>query len=414
MPFPFRLHNQGLIWRVARRYLFAKKSTNIINLITGIAVFGLAVGAAALVLILSVFNGFEEVINSLYSSFNPDIKITPAQGKTFTIEGELYKKLEKIPGVAFVSQTLEEVAFFEYDGKQDFGNLKGVDDNFIKVTQLDSTVREGTYQLRNGDVDMAVVSMEMRNQLAINIDDFISPLVVYMPKRKEAGALDQQFRRDITYPSGTFAVQQEHNGQYVLTTLDFARALLNMPDAISALEIKIKADANSRQVAKAISGLLGPEFVVKDRYQQQEAFMKLMLLEKWMSFAIVSLMLLMVAFNMIGALWMIVLEKKKDISILKSMGARDNTIRNIFLAEGLLLTILGVVLGFVLALTIYFLQKQFGIVSMPGTFAVDAYPVSIRFIDFVVVSITVLTIGGLASIPPALRARQIPTVVREE
>jgi lipoprotein-releasing system permease protein len=414
MPFSFRLHNQGLIWRVARRYLFAKKSTNIINLITGIAVFGLAVGTAALILILSVFNGFEEVINSMYSGFNPDIKITPAQGKTFTIQGELYKKLEKIPGVAFVSQTLEEVAFFEYDGKQDFGNLKGVDDNFVKVTQLDSTVREGSYQLRNGDVDMAVVSMEMRNQLAINIDDFISPLVVYMPKRKEAGALDQQFRRDITYPSGTFAVRQEHNGQYVLTTLDFARALLNMPDAISALEIKIKADVNSRQVAQTISSLLGPEFVVKDRYQQQEAFMKLMQLEKWMSFAIVSLMLLMVAFNMIGALWMIVLEKKKDIAILKSMGARDNTIRNIFLAEGLLLTVLGVVMGFVLALSIYFLQKQFGIVAMPGTFAVDAYPVSIRFIDFLVVFITVLTIGGIASIPPALRARQIPTIVREE
>ena len=414
MPFSFSIHNQGLIWRVARRYLFAKKSTNIINLITGIAVFGLAVGAAALVLILSVFNGFEEVIDSLYSSFNPDIKITPAQGKTFTIEDGMMEKLQKIPGVAFVSQSLEEVAFFEYDGKQDFGTLKGVDDTFLKVTALDSTVREGRYILRDGEIDMAVVSMEMRNQLAINIDDFVSPLVVYMPKRKEVGALDQQFRRGIAYPSGTFVVQQESNGQYVLASLEFVRELLNMPDALSALEVKIKPGENSRSIVQAMSAVLGSKFTVKDRYQQQEAFMKLMHLEKWMSFAIVSLMLLMVAFNMIGALWMIVLEKKKDISILKSMGARDNTIRNIFLTEGLMLTTLGVVLGFVLALLIYFLQKQFGIVSMPGTFAVDSYPVSIRLVDFVVVCITVLAIGGLASIPPALRARQIPTVIREE
>jgi lipoprotein-releasing system permease protein len=414
MPFSFKIYNQGLIWRVARRYLFVKKSTNIINLITGIAVFGLAVGAAALVLILSVFNGFEEVIDSLYSSFNPDIKITPTQGKSFTIADGMMEKLQKIPGVAFVSQSLEEVAFFEYDGKQDFGTLKGVDGAFIKVTALDSTVREGKFQLRDGQIDMAVVSMEMRNQLAINIDDFISPLVVYMPKRKEVGALDQQFRRGIVYPSGTFVVQQEYNGQYVITSLEFARALLNMPDAVSSLEVKLKEGVNPATVVQDISEVLGPKFSIKDRYHQQEAFMKLMHLEKWMSFAIVSLMLLMVAFNMIGALWMIVLEKKKDISILKSMGARDNTIRNIFLVEGFLLTGLGVGLGFVLALMIYFLQKQFGIVSMPGTFAVDSYPVSIRLVDFVVVCITVLFIGGLASIPPALRARQIPTVIREE
>ena len=414
MPFSFRIHNQGLIWRVARRYLFAKKSTNIINLITGIAVFGLAVGTAALVLILSVFNGFEEVIDSMYSTFNPDIKVTPALGKTFTLEAGMMEKLQKIPGVAFVSQSLEEVAFFEYDGKQDFGTIKGVDDNFIKVTGLDSTVQEGKFQLRDGQIDMAVVSMEMRNQLAININDFVSPLVVYMPKRKEAGALDQQFRRDIAYPAGTFVVQQENNGQYVLTALEFARELLNMPDALSALEVKLHSGFNSRSVATEIAQTLGAAYTVKDRYQQQEAFMKLMHLEKWMSFAIVSLMLLMVAFNMIGALWMIVLEKKKDISILKSMGARDNTIRNIFLAEGLLLTALGVGLGFLMALLIYFLQKRFGIVSMPGTFAVDSYPVSIRFVDFLVVCFTVLTIGSLASIPPALRARQIPTVIREE
>jgi lipoprotein-releasing system permease protein len=404
----------NLALRIARRYLFAKKSTNIINLITGIAVFGLAMGTAALILVLSVFNGFEDLITSLYSNFNPDIKITPLRGKTFAMDEAALKKLRGLDGVAAISQTLEEVAFFEYDNKQDFGMLKGVDDQFATVTGIDSTVKEGQYQLRNRNVEMAVLGLGMRNKLSVNVENFITPLIVYLPKRKQTGPFETQFRKGIAYPAGTFVIPQEFDQQYVLSSLEFARELLALPDGLSSLEVHLRAGANNPQVVAQIQQIVGKDLVVKNRYAQEEAFMKLMQLEKWMSFAIVSLMLLLVAFNLIGALWMIVLEKKKDIAILKSMGALDKTVQNIFLNEGLLLSCIGVISGIVIALSIYFIQKNFGIVSIPGAFIIDSYPISIRIFDFMVVAATVLTIGLLASIPPSLRAKRISATSREE
>jgi lipoprotein-releasing system permease protein len=405
---------KSLAWRVARRYLFARKSTNIINLITGIAVLGLAIGTAALILVLSVFNGFQDLLDGMYSNFNPDIKITPAQGKTFVIDAATLDRIRKTPGVANVAQTLEEVAFFEYEGQQDFGILKGVDQDFVKVTAIDSTVKEGAYQLHNGDLEMMVVGLGMRNKLGINVNDFAAPIITYLPKRKEAAGLDQQFRKGIAYPAGTFMIQQDFDGQYVLSSLEFVRYLLNQADALSSLEIRCTPGYDSKKVIAQLRKELGRSYTLKTRYQQQEAFMKLMELEKWMSFAIVSLMLMLVAFNLIGALWMIVLEKKKDISILKAMGAQNNTIRNIFLNEGALLSGLGIGVGIILALLIFIVQKTFGLVGMPGSFAVDSYPISLRFGDFIVVGLTVLGIGLLASLLPALRARQIPTISKEE
>lgn len=404
----------NLALKIARRYLFAKKSTNIINLITGIAVLGLAMGTAALILVLSVFNGFEDLITSLYSNFNPDVKITPLHGKTFVMDEATLNKLRRLEGVAHVSQTLEEVAFFEYDNKQDFGILKGVDDQFAKVTGIDSTVREGRYTLQEKSVEMAVLGLGMRNKLSVNVENFVTPLMVYLPKRKQTGPFEPQFRKGIAYPAGTFVIPQEFDQQYVLSSLAFARELLALPEGLSSLEIGLKSGVNNPEMVAKIQEIVGGNLVVKNRYAQEEAFMKLMLLEKWMSFAIVSLMLLLVAFNLIGALWMIVLEKKKDIAILKSMGALDQTIQNIFLNEGLLLSGIGVVSGIIIALSIYFIQKNYGIVPIPGAFIIDSYPISIRFFDFMVVSITVLAIGLLASIPPSLRAKRIMATSREE
>lgn len=225
---------------------------------------------------------------------------------------------------------------------------------------------------------------------------------------------EQQFRRLSVQPAGTFVIQQEFNNQYVLTSLDFARELLGVTNAVSALEIKLSDNATQSQVMNAIRQVMGPDFVVKNRFEQEESFLKLMQVEKWLSFAIASLMLLLVTFNMVGALWMVVLEKQKDISILKSMGATDTMVRNIFLNEGLLLCLFGVGIGFALALVIYGAQKSFGLVGMPGNFMIEAYPISMRWIDFMVVAITVIAIGLLASIPPALRAKRVPTIIREE
>lgn len=405
----------NLALKIARRYLFAKRSSNAINIISGVSVLGVAIGTAALILVLSVFNGFEDLLSSLFSTFNPDVKITAVKGKTFEVDSALLQKIQNTTGVASVSQTLEEVAFFEYKNRQDFGLLKGVDENFQKVTGIDSTIREGIFRLHDEDADLAVIGGGMRNKLGVNVDDQFAAMTVFMPKRRQTvGTLDQPFRKKYVYPVGTFVNQQDYDNQYVLTSLQFARDLLGNAAEVSSLEISFQSGADKKAALAALRTVMGPDFAVKDRYQQDEAFLKLMNVEKWMSFAILSLMLVLVAFNMIGSLWMIVLEKKQDIAILKSMGATDRTVRNIFLNEGLLLTSMGIFIGFLLALGLFWLQKTFGIIAFPGGFAFDAYPISLRLTDMVVVTATVLIIGLLASLLPARRARQIPALIRGE
>ena len=402
----------GFLQRFFRRF-------SSINIITGISVLGISVGAAALVLVLSVFNGFEDLITGMYGNFNPDIKITPTEGKTFKVDSTMLDDLYKIEGLEVVSQTLEEIAFFEYRDKQEFGTIKGVDRFYAKVTGIDTTVREGRYQFEGGSRNLAVMGLGMRNKLGVNLEDEFSTISIYMPKRKKSrgfkvGLADQQFKKRIAYPAGTFVIQQDFNNEYVLTSLDFARELMDYKNEASALELKLAPDSNEPLVIKQLKEVLGEDFEIKNRYSQEEAFMKLMQMEKWLSFAIVSLMLLLVAFNLVGVLWMIVLEKKKDISILKSMGARDDTIRSIFLMEGALLSALGIFTGFIFAIAIYSVQKYFGLVSIPGDFIIEAYPISMRFFDFIVVAFTVFAIGLLASVPPALRAMRVSALIREE
>ena len=407
-------HHLNLSLKIARRYLFANKSTNAINLISGISVLGITIGTAALILILSVFNGFEDLLSSLFSTFNPDIKVIAAKGKTFTIEDELMEKVAKTGGVVLVSQTLEEVAFFEYKGSQDFGVVKGVDDYFPQVTGIDSTIREGRIVFQDRGSEFAVVGGGMRNKLGINVEDQFAALAVYMPNKKHrAGSLSKPFKKQYTYPVGTFVNQQDFDNQYVLTSLDFTRSLLNSKNDLSALEIKLDPKANPQKVAANLRSTLGEAFIVKDRYQQNEAYLKLMNIEKWMSFAILILMMVLIAFNMIGSLWMIVLEKKKDIAILKSMGATEKMIRNIFLLEGILLTLLGIAIGLAIAFILYLLQINYGIISFPGSFAFEAYPIDMRFFDVMVVLVSVTVIGLLASILPARRAERVSALIRE-
>ncbi|MBX2929541.1 MAG: ABC transporter permease [Saprospiraceae bacterium] len=404
----------ALALRIALRYFASKRSTNAIHIITGIAVFGVAMGAAALLLVLSVFNGFEDLITGMYNSFNPDLKVVPLQGKTFVADEATLSRLKAVPGVKYVSCTLEEVAFFEYKSNQDFGAVKGVDSNFIRVSNVDSMVREGAFLLEQEDRYYAVLGLGMRNKLNVNVDDQYAPLTVYMPKRQETAMLEQQFRRRFIYPAGTFVIQQEFDNKYVITSLEAARELLGYDEEVSALELRLSPDASPTTVQKAIQELMGAQFVVKNRYEQEETFMRLMQVEKWLSFAIVSLMMLMVSFNLIGALWMIVLEKQPDIAILKSMGATDNLVRNIFLLEGALLCLIGIGTGFILAIAIYAAQKIFGIVSIPGNLVIDSYPISMRIGDMPVVAATVLFIGLLASLPPAMRAVRVQALIREE
>lgn len=394
--------------------MFAKKSTNAINFITGISVFGISIGATALVLVLSVFNGFEDLLMGLFSRFNPDVKITVVEGKTFEPTKEQLAQLRALPMVEAVAESLEEIAFFEYRNSRDFGILKGVDEHYQQVTGIDSAIFEGGYQLKQGDRFLAIMGGGMRNKLQVDIDDPFELLNIYMAKRKNVSALEQLFKRRYAYPAGTFKIQQDFDAQYIIVSIDFVRELLGAYDEASALEVRLQPNADVSAAVQAMEQVMGSAYVVKDRYAQDASFLKLMNLEKWLSFAILSLTLVLVAFNMIGSLWMIVLEKKGDIAILKSMGATDKTIRNIFLSEGLLLCSLGLILGFILAITLYISQKTFGIVPIPEGFVVDAYPISMRITDLLAVMVIVLVIGFIASFPAALRAMKIPVLIRDE
>jgi len=399
----------NLPFKIALRYLVAKKSTQVIQLITGISVLGLTVGTAALVLVLSVFNGFEDLIMGMYVKFNPDIKITPISGKFFQPDESLFYKISKTQGIEAISGTLEEIAFFTYQEKQDFGMIKGVDTLFSAVSNIDSCIKEGIYLPDHSLSFNALIGLGIRNKLGINLEDPFASLTVYMPKNKENSPFENPFRSRNLQPIGTFMIQQEYDNQYIITNLNVARELIGSPDILSAWEVKVVNNYPVKQVVSDLQSILKDHFNVKDYYAQEEGFIRLMRLEKWLSFAIVGFMLLLVAFNLIGALWMIVLDKKRDVSILKSIGSTDLDIRNLFLFEGLFLTGIGLISGVLLALFIFFLQKTFHLVTIPGSFVVDSYPISLRWKDFIVVGITVFLIGLLASLPAALRAMRIST-----
>ena len=239
---------------VARRYLFAKRSTNAINIIAGISVFGISIGTAALILILSVFNGFEDLLAGLFGYFNPEVKVTPAKGKTMELDSITIEQIRNLPGVAVVSETLEEIAFFEYEGSQNFGVLKGVDQHFARVNDIDSTVLEGVYRLLEEDRNCAVLGAGMRNKLSVNINNPLAALRVYMPT-EQRGVMSKPFKTRIAYPKGTFAIQQEFDNQYILTNVDFMRELLEVsPGTLSALELRCASGVPPDQVKAALTG----------------------------------------------------------------------------------------------------------------------------------------------------------------
>ena len=397
---------------ISGRYLFSRKSTNAINIITGIATLGISVGTAALILILTVFNGFEDLVNGMMGNFNPDVTVTPVSGKTFRIDSTQMLALGEIRGVKEVGLSLEEVAFFEYAKVQDFGVIKGVSRNFENIVNIDSTIQEGIFKTEDLENYYAVVGAGLRNKLSVNVENPLEPLSVFMAKSEETAALEQQFRQQFAMPIGTFSVQQDYDNQYVISSLEMVQRLLNKKDEISAYEIKLE-QRDDRNTIDAIRKKMGQEFVVKDRYQQNAAFLKIMNVEKWMSFAIVSLMLVLIAFNMIGSLWMIVLDKKKDIAILKTMGMSDSKVRNVFLGTGLQMIGLGMAAGFLIAIILYLCHKQFGLIPIPEGFMMDTYPASMRGMDFLTVGVTVVLIGILASFPAARKAMSIKAMFNE-
>lgn len=403
----------NLSFNIAKRYLFGKKSTNAINIISGVSILGITVGTSALIIILSVFNGFEGLIKQLLNGFNPDVKITLSEGKHFLIDDEKLNQIKNIDGILYVSKVIEEVALFEYNESQKAGIIKGVDEYYTKVTQIDSSLQNGKFMLEDPKANFAVFGRGIANDLNLNTIDRLTPVTVYVPRRKKKTIADQDFKLASLYPSGSYSDKNETDYTYVIASHKMVSKLLDRKNLVSALELKLDGEQKSSMM-KELQSIMGDGFKIKDRLMQDATHLKIMNIEKWMSVLLVSLILILLAFNMIGSIWMIVLDKKKDISILKSMGFTADKIRNIFLAEGLLISVIGLVIGCFISLIFYFLQKNFGIIGIPDGFVVDAYPIELRMSDYLVATLIVLTIGIIASIPPAIRAARISNFIRND
>jgi lipoprotein-releasing system permease protein len=347
--------------------------------------------------------------------------VVAKEGKVFTVEENQILRIGKIDGVLSISKTLEEIALFEHDGIQNIGNIKGVDENFLSVIRLDSTIEKGKFATYNAssNVQLGVVGATIEHTLQIR-GVMLKPISVYMPKRtqQKMSFTQKPFEQRELYPVGTYSVRQVDYDNTVITNLQFVQDLMAYKyGEISSLEIKTEEGSNTTEIQRQIKNILGPELLVKNRFEQDESFFKITNLEKWVGFLIFAFTLVLVAFNMIGALWMLVLEKKKDIANLKAMGATNTLIRNIFLAEGTLLSGFGVIFGTVTAIVVCFLQQKYGFVPLEGagnSFLIKAYPVSMRFLDIILVIITVLLIGLGASLLPAIRAAKIKSLVRED
>jgi lipoprotein-releasing system permease protein len=394
---------------IARRYLFAKKSHNIINIISGISAGGIMVGTMALIIVLSVFNGFEHVIVSLFNTFDPDIRITLVEGKTFH-EGDIAAdRIKKLNGIVRYTDVLEENALLRCNNKQYFATIKGVSPEFQQSSGLDSMLVEGNMILESKGEPYAVAGRGVAFYLGLNPLDMVHKLEIYVPRRGATAARpDQAFNSASLFTSGIFAIQDDFDSKYVLLPIAFTRELLNYTDEVTAVELGLKKGTETEQIQKDLQAIVGPRFKVENRFQQQSTLYSLMKSEKLAVFFILGFILLIASFNVIGSLSMLIIEKKKDIKILGSMGADERLIRRIFLVEGLLVTTLGALTGLILGAGICWVQQHFGLVKLQvsgGSFLIDSYPVSMQLFDFVMVFLTVFFIGLAAVILPVRNIR---------
>lgn len=387
--------------RIAGRYLFSKKSHNAINVISGISSAGVAIGTIALVVVLSIFNGFELLFSDLFSAFDPDLQITLKQGKQFSIDTPEFEAVKKSEGIAVFTEVVEENALLRYKEKQMPVLVKGVSDDFKQMTRIDSIMFDGEFMLYDGAFERSVVGAGIAVTLGLNAYA-IDPLYIYAPKRTSKINLlrpDQSFNQSGTFISGIFSVQQnEYDNQYVLVSLDLARALFEYQvNDVSAVELKLLPSANAQKVKNELQKLLGDEFFVKDRYEQQEAYFKIMQVEKWITYLILSFILLIASFNIIGSLSMLIIDKKEDIITLRNLGADQKLIRQIFLFEGWMISAVGAVVGIIIGTILSFLQEKIGFIKLGPGFIIENYPVVIQFSDILLVFFTVLALGFFAA-----------------
>lgn len=402
----------------AWRYFKAKKSTNAINIISWISIVAISIGTAALILVLSVFNGFEGLVKSLYSSFYPDIRIGPATGKVLTLTQEQLQQLRGITGIKNISLVAEEKALLQNGDYQSLIYLKGVDDRYTDVTGVAGHIIKGEFNTGTEAAPLLVLGAGIENAVGVQSDRNLSPLVVYLPRKKSINLADplESISADTINTAGAFLIQQDFDNKYALTNLPFLKSMLEMrPDEYGAAEIKLLKSADENSIQKSIAALLGKSYNVQTRYQQNQSLYAVMRAEKWVIYAILSLILVVAAFNMIGALTMLVLEKKSDISVLHALGAHRSLIQKIFLSEGLLLALIGGGTGMLLALIMALVQINFKVIPLQGgTFLIDYFPVTLSPSDFLLVGITVIVIAFIAAWLPALKASRQQMPIRNE
>lgn len=391
--------------------MFAKKSHNIINIISLIALTGIVVGVTALVIVLSVFNGFDSLIKGMYSSINPDLKIFPVEGKVFTTASPEFDKLRTHPGVAAISQTMEENAIFSFGAKKHIGTIKGVDTYYTDVCRIDSLITEGEFTLGNNAQPFAVLGCGVAYHLEANLSH-LEPMMVYIPKRgKSALSMQAAFARQAIMPAAICAVEQEFDMQYVIAPIEFVRQLLQYDTTIvTALEIKTAKGYSSERLQKDIQNIIGKKYKIQNRYQQNESLYRTMKTEKLVIGLILVLILIIASFNIVGSLSMLIIEKRDDVDILRSLGADNKLIQKIFLKEGMLISFAGTFIGTVLGLILCWIQIVFQVIRLDsrGNFIIDAYPVDIRLLDIAIIVAVVLIIGYLcARIPVQLVTKKI-------
>jgi len=390
----------------AWRYFKSKKSTNAINIIAWISVVAIAVGTAALIIVLSVFNGFEGLVRGLYTDFYADIRIAPAIGKVLQLTQSQIDQIKKTKGVAQISLVAEEKAVLVNGDNQAIVFIKGVDDNFTFTNNITPHIVNGKFDIGTADKPRIVIGAGIENATGIDVEKSVYPVTLYLPNRKATNFNSLEAMNSYNaYPSGTFLVQQDFDNKYIFSNLSFLKYMLDLKaDEYSSVELKVNTN-DPNKVKDDLQRLLGEKFLVQTRYEQNQSLFTVMQVEKWVIYVILSLILIVAAFNMIGALTMLVLEKQKDIAVLKAMGADNNLIQKIFLSEGLVLAGIGGTAGIILAAAICYIQVKFKLIKLGGgTFIIDYYPVKMVATDFLLVVATVLIIALLAAWIPSRKA----------
>lgn len=381
---------------IAKRYLISKKSHNAINIISGVSVAGVCIGTMALIVVLSAFNGLSSLVESLYNSFDSDIEITIKQGKTFDPGTNAIRSLKKIEGVAYYSEIIEGNALLKYNEKQCVATIKGVSDDFVKMSSFDTLVGEGSFDLEKNNI---VVGKGIISILQTAPNDDYTAISIYAPKRGKVSTYDSEggLTELKAYCAGAFSINDEFDYKYVIMNINKARELFDYTNEVTSIELSFKPDADPEKVQQQITALLGNKYEVKSRHQQNALLYKTLKSEKLWTFLILVFILIIATFNVIGSLTMLIIEKKKDITILHNMGADSQLIRKIFLVEGMLITLIGAVIGLILGTFVCWLQTTFSLIRFTEGYVVDAYPIKMEAPDFILVFAVVLLIGFFAA-----------------